>query len=425
MPSTLQDFRKEIDTFPIVDAHEHLYSHNASQPQMNVTDFVLSAHMGSILRYVDPVLGECILDTSRDDKERWKDFLRIWPLVTCTGYGNMVGRMLEFLGIKQDMGEDVYNTVLQRIELRSSKTSRQAYQQARIEHTITHYLAHPSCGGLDNVAMFLNDSLSFDPGFHPLMGTLPLHEFFESKDIDNVSQICGVTIGSLEELASAIATLIDKVVLRGVVGLKDHSAFTRGLRFGCSNKLGAEEEFCRLMSGECFEHGARLLSDYLFHHIVRLSIDHGIPMVIHTGYLVGSADSKADIRHFVPILEAYPEARFDLYHLNYPWFEDMLAILKRFPNTWANCCWTHIVDAAGTERFLQSALSTIPANHIFGFGGDFKILPEPVIAHLDIAKDNIANVLWEAVNKKWCSKKTAIDIAYLWLYENPKRFYNV
>ena len=51
-------------------------------------------------------------------------------------------------------------------------------------------------------------------------------------------------------------------------------------------------------------------------------------------------------------------------------FEDLLAVLKRFPNTWANCCWTHIIDAPATERFLQSALNSIPANHIFGFGGD-------------------------------------------------------
>lgn len=425
MDGTRPDLREELDALPVVDAHEHLYGHNESQPQGNVTDFVLSTYMGSMLPYADTALGERILDTTRDDEERWKDFVRVWPLVACTGYGNMVKRMLVLLGIPEDPGHEMYDAVRQRLELRSAKTSREAYRDARIEHTITHYLAHPSCGGLDNVGRYLDASLSFEPGFHPLLGTLPLHEFFNKTDMDNVGRQCGVAVGSLEELTSAVSTLVNESVSRGVVGLKDHSAYTRGLRYDPPDKSGAQREFQQLASGECFEDGARLLSDYLFHHIVQLSIDHGIPVAIHTGFLVGAADPKANLRHFVPILEAYPEARFDLYHLNYPWFEDLLAVLKRYPNTWANCCWTHIIDAPATERFLRSAMSTIPANRVFGFGGDFRVLPEPVVAHLEIAKDNIADVLQDMVNKKRCSRKTALEIASLWLYENPKDFYGV
>jgi predicted TIM-barrel fold metal-dependent hydrolase len=148
-------------------------------------------------------------------------------------------------------------------------------------------------------------------------------------------------------------------------------------------------------------------------------------MAIHTGYLVGSADPKANVRHFASILAAYPEARFDLYHLNYPWFEDMVAILKRFPNTWANCCWTHVIDPCGTTRFLQSALGAIPANRIFGFGGDFAGLPEATIAHLAIARENITVALETAVGRHWCSRAAALDVARLWLYENPKTFYSI
>lgn len=271
----------------------------------------------------------------------------------------------------------------------------------------------------------MDGRLSFEPGFHPLLGTLPLHEFTERADLESVGGLCDAPVYSLDELIAVIGELIDQVIQRGVVGLKDHAAYTRGLRFGPADRGRAEGELRRLLDGERFETGARALSDYLFHEIVRLSIDHQVPMVIHTGYLVGSADPKANLRHFVPIIEAYPEARFDLYHLNYPWFEDLLAVMKRFPNTWANCCWTHIIDPAGTIEFLRRALCTIPANHILGFGGDFRDTPEPVLAHLDIALDNISAALGEAIRAGWCSRETALEIARLWLYENPRGLYQL
>ena len=150
-----------------------------------------------------------------------------------------------------------------------------------------------------------------------------------------------------------------------------------------------------------------------------------LPVAIHTGCLAYTATPQANVRHLVPIFEAYPEARFDLYHLNYPWFEDLLMVLKSFPNTSTNCCWAHILDGAGTTRFLLSALQTLPANRIFGFGGDNLLIPEPVLANLEISRENIAIVLEEAVSKHWCSRRTALDIARLWLYENPMNFYRM
>jgi len=158
---------------------------------------------------------------------------------------------------------------------------------------------------------------------------------------------------------------------------------------------------------------------------MRLAVDRGLPVAVHTGQLAGPAHPKTNVKRFASILEAYPKVRFDLYHLNYPWFDDLVAVLKQFPNAWANCCWTHMIDPAGTVRFLQRALGAVPANHVFGFGGDFVNLPEPVCAHLDMARDNLASALAEAVACKWCSRQGALELARMWLFENPTAFYDV
>ncbi len=424
MASHRQSLREEIDRLPVVDAHEHLNGH-VSGRSFGVTDFIISAYLSSIFHFADSSLAERVLDTSRADRERWSDFCRIWPLVRALGYGNMVLRMLRAWGVDENLSAKSYDIVQKQIEKRSPETGREAYKKAGIEHTITHYLGHPSFGGIKNVEDFFAGSLTFDPGFHPLLGTLPLHEFFTSSDVEAVGHLGATRIGCLDDLVEAIEAIIARAVSAGVVGLKDHAAYTRGLAFGSPDKLEAERELKHLLIGEKFEQGARLLSNFLFQKIIDQSVEHGIPMVIHTGYLVGSADPKANLRHFAPIIEANPEARFDLYHLNYPWFDDLFSVLKRFPNTWANCCWTHVIDPAGTVQFLQRALCTVPSNHIFGFGGDFSFGPEPVLAHLEIAKDNICMALTSAINNGWCSKSTATEVARLWLYENPKTFYGV
>jgi len=417
--------REELEALPVVDAHEHLSGHTGCWPREDVTGFVTASYLSSLLPYVDPAVAQQVVDGSRPDRERWQDLVSVWPLVSCTGYGQLVVRMLRRWGLPDSLDMAGYEPIQERLNSRCPETSLAAYRQAHITKTVTHYLAHPSYGGLENVASFLAGELTFDPGFHPLMGTLPLHEFFGLEDVERLGRICKVAITSLESLVEAVEALIAEVVRRGVVGLKDHAAYTRGLAFGPPDRAAAEAEIQGLLAGERFEQGARHLSDYLFHRIVRLAIDLQLPIDVHTGYLVGMAHPKANLRYLAPILEAYPSARFDLYHLNYPWFEDLFAVLKRFPNTWANCCWTHIIDPVATAQFLQRAIATLPANHVIGFGGDVNNTPEPVLAHLEIALDNISAALADAVASGRCSRSTALHIADLWLHSNAENLYRV
>lgn len=425
MGRRILSLREELNAIPVVDAHEHLRGHVDCQPQSDVTRFVIASYLGSMLPFVDPATAEQITDESRPDRERWQDLVRIWRFVGCTGYGQLVSRMLRRWGLPDRPERASYEQIQEELGRRGRETSTAAYHHAHIIKTVTHYLAHPSYGGLENVAAWLAGDLTFDVGFYPLLGTLPLHEFFGQDDVERLGQVCDAAISSLEQLVEAVEALIARAVQRGVVGLKDHAAYTRGLAFGPPDRAAAAAEMQRLLGGERFEQGARHLSDYLFHRIVQLAADLNVPIAVHTGYLVGMAHPKANVQHLASILEAYPRARFDLYHLNYPWFEDLFATLKRFPNTWANCCWTHLIDPIGTVRFLQRALTTIPANHVIAFGGDFGNTPEPVVAHLEIALDNVSAALEDAVVRGWCSRSTALEVAGLWLGSNAENLHRI
>ncbi len=417
-----EDLYEQIRTLPVIDAHEHFYSHGQCNPVENVTDFVIGNYISSILNFTDQYKAEKILDRKINDRERWRYFVKLWPFLKYTGYGQLMRKMADRWGVS-DFDEDSYETIKNNLALRSPAFSREQFFNMGIQGTITHYLGHPYFGGLDSIRDFMDEKLLFDEAFYPLLGTLPFHEFHQISDIRKIEPILGCEIHSLECLMQGIGNLVMQLAKRGVVGLKDHAAYTRGLAFGFENRLGARDELKRLLQGDKFELGARVLSDFLFHQIVRMSIEYNIPMVIHTGYLVGSADQKANLRNFIPVIQAYPEARFDLYHLNYPWFEDFTAVLKTYPNTYANCCWTHIIDQQGTIEFMKRAVCTIPINHLFGFGGDFANTPEPVVAHLEIALRNIAAALGDLVSNRILSRSDALQIARMWLYQNPSDFY--
>lgn len=421
------ELREAIGALPAIDAHEHLRSHDQCQPETGVTDFMIGERTGSYLKYVlpfsEPDPAAVALDAARPDRERWAAFRRLWPSLRFTGYGNVMARVLGAWGLAPTLDDTAFDVIAGRLAARSPAYSRAAFDRAGIRGVITHYLGHPACGGVAGVRSYLDGELAFDPGIRPLLGTLRLHQFANHVEVLDVGRAAGRDVGTMEGLESAVSELVAHSAERGVVGLKDHGAYTRGLAHGRPDRAAAEGELRRLLAGERFEPAARRLSDYLFDRLLRQAADLGLPVAIHTGYLVSGAEPRANVRRFRSMLAAHPRVRFDLYHLNHPWMEDLVGVLKAYPNAWTNACWTHMIDPAYTIRFLEHAVGTIPAGRVIGFGGDMLLPPDAIVAHLELARDNIAAALGALVARGWCSGGEAVDIAHLWLYENPKALY--
>ena len=239
-------------------------------------------------------------------------------------------------------------------------------------------------------------------------------------------------INTLDELAESVERIILKTVDLGAVGLKDHSAYTRGLGFEPPDRRAAENIFSEILSGTCLITGNEVfpnteqLSDYIFDRIVRIAIEHHLPMALHTGMLAGGdLPATANIKSFVPLMDRFPEARFEFYHLNYPWIADFVEIFRAYPNIYANCTWAHVMDPAATEQFLYGALGSFPVNRIIAFGGDYLESVERQIACLDLSKNTVARALERGVSNHRLSKKNAKEVALHWFYESPRSLYDL
>ena len=95
---------------------------------------------------------------------------------------------------------------------------------------------------------------------------------------------------------------------------------------------------------------------------------------------------------------------------------------KTFPNVYVDFCWAHIVSPSAARRAMHEFLETVPVNKIFGYGGDYRF-PELSYGHLQIAKEDITQVLGEKVEAGFCSEEESVEIAGMLLRENALRLF--
>ena len=136
-----------------------------------------------------------------------------------------------------------------------------------------------------------------------------------------------------------------------------------------------------------------------------------------------------DLRHVEParltnLFVQYPAARFDLFHIGYPYQEEVLALAKHFSNVYVDMCWVWIIDPQASGRFLKQFVTAVPANKLFAFGGDYEVA-EPVYGHLRIARDGIARALGELVDDGYLGSSEALTIARRILRENAMEVFRV
>ena len=419
--STFSDIKDRLAEIPAIDAHEHICDFRDCNPQTGVVEFVTGGWMGLVMRPIPATLTEA---------EKWTRFLNQWPLIKGTAPGSILCRILRAWDIDDDLSEGSFEAISETISQRSPEAARTAFQNAHICGAIPHYLGHPCCGGLANVGEFFEGTLKFESGFCPLLGTVPLHQFHSLKDVRALEPLAGMEILSLDHLVEAVSRIISRALEHGVVGLKDHSAYARGLAFGLPDRRAAETDLASILGGTCMITGNEVfpqtmsLSDYVFDQIVRMSIDHGIPIAMHTGVLAGGQmPDNVHLANFSTVFDRYPEARFEIYHLNYPWIGDFKVLFRKYSNIYANCTWAHVLDPAATERFLFGALGSAAADRIIAFGGDYLESVERQTACLDLTKSTVAAALAEAITTLQVSASTAIEVAKLWFYETPKALY--
>jgi len=227
------------------------------------------------------------------------------------------------------------------------------------------------------------------------------------------------SVKTVEELVELGDAWMELQVSRGAMEFK-----TRASAVQYPDRASAQEILDRLLNGETIcEDDVAPLSSYVREFNARKCAELQLPFAMHTG--VWKDYRAIEIADQIPFILRHPETRMDLYHVGIPHPRDAIQIVKNFPNAYLNLCWAHIVASDMVVQTMKEAIDMVPFNKIFAFGADYVFFIEKVYGHLQIARENIALVLGDRVDRGLMDIDEAKAILKAWFYDNPKRFYKI
>jgi predicted TIM-barrel fold metal-dependent hydrolase len=224
----------------------------------------------------------------------------------------------------------------------------------------------------------------------------------------------GLPVRTLDEGRQAIDWCFERYGRRAVA-TKNQNAYERRLDYAEVSAADAAPLFERLAAGQELAAGEqKAVEDHLWRYCVQRATDYGLPVKLHTGYFAGSNYMQLDqvsrnLKDLSPIVAAYPQTKFVLMHIAYPYQDELVALAKQYTNVHVDLCWAWIVSPVATKNFVKEYLVTAPCNKLLAFGGDYFSV-ENVIGHARIARQGLAQALEELVSERWLTEDEALDL---------------
>jgi hypothetical protein len=446
MRTIRQEIAEFINNLEIIDTHEHL---PGFEKERNGNLDILQEYTLHYFRtdLISAGMTEADFEeTMRLDipvHERWKRLEPAWESARNTAYG----RVLDLLA--QDLyGEDGFSASSIESLDRKFKAKR---EQGRCFKEILKDRSKIKFSVLDSI-------FPCDPEFFRTSQRL---DYFiievTGKVIRNLEREFSTRINDLDTWEQLAEEKMKKHLAEGCVSLKCGLAYWRPLLFPPVERTSAQKGFQKLLAQNketlstddiqtpghngmlqlrTHAHGNPKIptsmdqdiiafQNHMMHHLLRLANAKGLTFQFHTGLQEGNYNfiPNTDPLLMNSLFMMYPNVRFVLFHMGYPFQHALPALAKIFPNVYLDLCWVHIVSPVATRRFLEEVLDSVPSNKITAFGGDFLFI-DGVYGHQKMARNNVVEVLAEMSERGDFSIKESCSIAERILRKNAEQLYS-
>ena len=409
-----------INSLHIVDTHEHVPDESARNRKSDVLEEWLIHYFSCDL--VSAGLSDEALaaarDSSRDLLERWKIVEPYWDAARSTGYG----RSLDIAA------RDLYG--VESVHRKTIVPLNEAFTAAREKGNHYRYVLKQK----GHIALSLVDqNLSCDREF--FASVVRLDEFViptHVRDLQAAGKPFHMTVHRLEDWEETMRLRLEQAISQGAVALKCGLAYMRSLYFAKSPRHRAEEQFNELFSEkhspswrQCIKVGEDC-QNYMMHAILRQADQRGLTMQVHTGLQEGNGNviANANPTLLTNLFLEYPNIKFDIFHMGYPFVMELGNLAKNFRNVFIDMCWGHIISPEAARRALVEWLDAVPANKISAFGGDYCFV-DGIYGHQYLARRNVAASLAQKVADGTFDLDRARQIARWVFVDNPTRLFNL
>jgi uncharacterized protein len=417
----------ELRAMPVIDTHEHLpYSDEVRERNTDVLKEYLGHYISSDLvsAGLKPAELERARDNTRPLMERWRLVEPFWEACRYTGYGRALDIAAQGIyGLDGVRGETI-----------------QALDAAfRAALAPGHYrrVLKELCGIRVSILDGFFGGMACDREFFRRVWQphYSIPQPGAGAMITATEHERGFAVRSLDDWMRAFVEDLDDAFAQGAVALKSTTAYSRTLRFETVPYATARSAFAAVLSA--WESRGRkpddaLLSfpvevqDFMMHYMLQKANERHLALQVHTGLQEGNGNtiSNSDPSLMANLFLAYPDVRFDLFHISYPYQGVAATLGKNFPNVTVDMCWAHIISPSASRIALSDFLDAIPCTKISAFGGDY-VLVDGVYGHLALAREDVARVLAEKVEEGVFGREKALNVGRALFYDNPKRIFRL
>jgi len=394
-----------MEGWEIIDCHEHL-GPEKHRVEAQVDVFTLFSHytQGDLaVAGMSDAERQSLFDRAIPLERRWQ---RLKPYLERIRWGSYA--RAAFIAAEKFYGfDDINDQTYQPLSEAMQKANTPGIYDRVLRQACKIRTALTQCG-------------CTDLGTDLLTPVMPLVYGLETwKDLASPPFDPQVSVRSLDDYIDAVRRYVLRVKGEGAVGLKMMSN-----PYGQPSRRDALGAFEALQAGR--EEALAIpnpLRDYVVDQTIAFAAEQDMVICVHTGYW---GDFRTlDPLHMIPILQRHPAARFDIYHLGYPWVRQALMLGKGFANVWLNLCWTHVISQRFAMDGLDEAIDLIPSNKILAFGGDYGSPVEKVYGHLVMAREDIARVLAGRIERGRLTESQALELARKWFWDNPIELYRL
>ncbi len=417
MKYSRDEIRALLNTIPLADTHEHL---------LNERDRIENGprDIGIFFtQYLDSEWELCGLSKDRIGRlkdpsvgaaEKWQIIKPYYKLVQYNAYGQMIKRSLKLLYGIDDFCDDNIEEIQRKIE---------CYIQPGYYKKILELcnIDHCQVNALDTPHFRL-------PDVELMYGDLCVTTLCSNLDIHIVEEILRHKVESLKDLTRAIDLIFDRFGNKAVA-VKNQAAYTRSLHFPRWEESVVEHcfDFCLRKKWKVDAGEQKPLEDFLTHYTFEKAAEYQLPYKFHTGMTAGCnnflfytvRDHGADCAY---LCTEHPDTNYIFMHIMYPYQHEALAVAKQYPNAYIDMCWSWMINPAAAIQFLKEAIVSIPIHKLLLFGGDVSYI-ELLPGHVEMAKQGVAQALFELQDEEWLDPNMLIEIVEQMFWKNAVKLF--
>ena len=164
----------------------------------------------------------------------------------------------------------------------------------------------------------------------------------------------------------------------------------------------------------------KAFQDFLFFQICRNAAELDLPVQIHTGMGQGRRTNALWLQE---VIQKNPQTRFVLLHGSYPWVEDIPALVRLYPNVFADLCWLPLGSTRAGKFLLHELIENATSDKVM-WGCDTWTAEESYGALLSL-RFVLSSVLAEKVSEGYLTTQDAQQIIDNILFRNAADFFRL